>query len=1123
MSIGPVDIELRMRQNLDSESKKAKDGVDGVNQELAEQDKLLSGINAKQKKYAGNVGSTINNTSQYAAKMNNLNMSIQQVARELPSLAISPQTFILAISNNLPILQDQLRKTRIENQALKASGQSTIPVWKQVAKSLLSPQTALVALITVGSVFGKDIIDWTKRMLNFGDSARLTGKEIKNMTSEIGENLGSEMGKLDRYFDKLEQAKEGTYEYYKAKEDIIDQYGEYLAGLDGEITKLNDVEGAYLAIAKAIREQAREKALESVYEQQGRKLIEKTTKQYQKIREDFIRKFGEAQGDELFKQLRQGLESGKLSKELQDVVSQFDITKYVVPSPGIIESYIENDVKDAIEAISKAQERYNNKIKESRSLLGSLFDDGDVTSETKSLIKEQELLLEQARLMPEATEEEIAVKNKKIKAIEKEIERLKSLGIEEKKQKKTTGKDEEARAEEKLLSIKVKLQNDIAAAELAAMKEGTAKKLEAVRADYEQRKALIAQKLREIEALEKTTGLPATTQRNLINKAYEANEQQYAAEQAAVEEEAAREVQKVWDEVNVRFRTDLENRLADVDKFYQEQYKLLKQNITDEAQLRSAIAALDKKRQDEIIQVRGEAALRQIEFETEIELNRQDIINRSVLLETQRQEKLLNIQVQGARRRLEKLRLMEEAGADVSEKIKTVESELAAMNAALADMPVEKMRELSAIANQAVESIANFAAAFDEDVAHGLDMMGQALKGAGEVAAGIAAEDPKMIVAGVQDLADSAVKIITANKRANKEIREFNYNISKQAIDYSIRIIKAIKDIESETDSIFSTSYDNTLAQGMKAYEESLEKQAELTGKLGDMTVQTGVKKKKFLGITTGTRKIYKELSVAYPELISKTGELDRELAETLLKGGKLSKEAADTIEQIIELEDAADAAMKQVEDTLQSLVGTLGDDLKQALDDAFRHGTDAAKQMTESIAQMMEQLASKELFNAVFGGLLKDLGERMKESYGVSGDYDLTDDLAWFMNRYPKLVEAYNDGLSQIQNVIKDETGIDPYVDMDGRSGFTKGIAQASQDSIDELNGRVMAISGNLYSIRENNSLMLEMERESLIHRRAINSQLEAIAANTAYCRYLEDMNNTLEDINNRGVKIKE
>lgn len=103
-------------------------------------------------------------TEAVTRKTNNLKMQFSQVARELPSLAMGPQMFILAISNNLPMLADAIADVRKQNELLAASGQKGVPVWKQLASSIFSWQTALVAAISLGIVFGKDIANWVSSL-----------------------------------------------------------------------------------------------------------------------------------------------------------------------------------------------------------------------------------------------------------------------------------------------------------------------------------------------------------------------------------------------------------------------------------------------------------------------------------------------------------------------------------------------------------------------------------------------------------------------------------------------------------------------------------------------------------------------------------------------------------------------------------------------------------------------------------------------------------------------------------------------------------------------------------------------------------------------------------------------
>ena len=85
-------------------------------------------------------------TKKATSGFNGLANSINQVSRELPAFAFSAQTGFLAISNNLPILADEITALRKANEALAAQGKATIPVWKQVASSLFDSAKATVPI-----------------------------------------------------------------------------------------------------------------------------------------------------------------------------------------------------------------------------------------------------------------------------------------------------------------------------------------------------------------------------------------------------------------------------------------------------------------------------------------------------------------------------------------------------------------------------------------------------------------------------------------------------------------------------------------------------------------------------------------------------------------------------------------------------------------------------------------------------------------------------------------------------------------------------------------------------------------------------------------------------------------
>lgn len=120
----------------------------------------------KAKEEAAKTPSIDIDTEAVTRKTNNLKMQFSQVARELPSLAMGPQMFILAISNNLPMLADAIADVRKQNELLAASGQKSVPVWKQLVSSLFSWQTGLVTAITLIIVFNKQISGWLSSLFN---------------------------------------------------------------------------------------------------------------------------------------------------------------------------------------------------------------------------------------------------------------------------------------------------------------------------------------------------------------------------------------------------------------------------------------------------------------------------------------------------------------------------------------------------------------------------------------------------------------------------------------------------------------------------------------------------------------------------------------------------------------------------------------------------------------------------------------------------------------------------------------------------------------------------------------------------------------------------------------------
>lgn len=391
-------------------------------------------------------------------------------------------------------------------------------------------------------------------------------------------------------------------------------------------------------------------------------------------------------------------------------------------------------------------------------------------------------------------------------------------------------------------------------------------------------------------------------------------------------------------------------------------------------------------------------------------------------------------------------------------------------------------------------------------------------------------------VGAAMDVGKTISSIITTNRQAEKEIKKFYQELERAAIDYSIKVIAATKDIKSTQDSIFDADTANKLAKGMTGYNDAQAMLDKLYDRLSNETIQTGKKKRKFLGITTGTKTYwgdvlsnYKKILDTDKDLIDATGKLDMSVAQSLLDSGKLSTEASTTLTEMVNVQKAADEAMKQVNDTLASMSGTLGTDLQTALVSAFRDGEDAAAEFGKSVSKILENIITDQMFNIVFGDELKKLQEDMQASYSEGGDQDVTDDIAWFYTAYTAGVEQFNKGLSQMKEQVGGMTGLDLF-------GSTKAQTQSSSKgysvSMDQDTGG--AILGRVTGLHEtglrlenglNTMLGIQAEKNNLFVEQS-NQLLQLCSVNVQSMYHLEDINkNTkqLYQINDRLGTIEQ
>lgn len=249
---------------LSASDRKAAIGTD-LQKQIQSLNTEISAAEQATGRYQRNVGN-------YASAWNGLGMSVQQVAKELPSLAIGWNTFFLAISNNLPMLADELKKASAEYKAFKAAvaaGNNDVakvaPVWKQLISSIFSWQTALVVAITMLSVYGKDIIEWTKNLFGADTAQKRLNeslKEFNNLQHNASEKTLDEISKLNLLYGISQNIALSIDVRKKAVEKLQQMYPDYLQNLSEEAILAGKANEAYKLLVENIQNIASLKLIE---------------------------------------------------------------------------------------------------------------------------------------------------------------------------------------------------------------------------------------------------------------------------------------------------------------------------------------------------------------------------------------------------------------------------------------------------------------------------------------------------------------------------------------------------------------------------------------------------------------------------------------------------------------------------------------------------------------------------------------------------------------------------------------------------------------------------------------------------------------------------------------------
>lgn len=443
--------------------------------------KNIESLDTKIKELDASMGVHTRNVGNYASGFNMLGFQIQQVARELPSLAYGPQIFFAAISNNLPMLADEIARAKKSGDELKKAGQT---LWKQIASSIFSWQTLLVAGVTVLTLYGKEITNWVASLFKGKTTIDASAAALERFNSAMAQgsvSAQSELTKLNLLYRAATDLSKPYEERAEAVKKLQDIYPAYFGNMAAEQVMVGNAVGAYENLRDAIIEVAEAKAAQELITEDKKSIarIKKTGNaytNYSNALKEYRKEYDKA--IQTYMDLGQGglsaIWGAKTFAEAKTNITQFR--------------------KEFISALSKLGEEGNTIWKH----INEDYE-GDVDAFITAINVGIEKLIPAAeKLYTTLTPDELNAKAEKARQ-------------EAKSAAKKAASDQERNLKELTKQLQ-KLRDDALQAEVDSMKDGTAKKLAQIDLDYQKRaraiqeaeKKLLELQEKEIDAQYKT-------------------------------------------------------------------------------------------------------------------------------------------------------------------------------------------------------------------------------------------------------------------------------------------------------------------------------------------------------------------------------------------------------------------------------------------------------------------------------------------------------------------------------------------------------------------------------------------------------------------------------------------
>lgn len=414
-----------------------------------------------------------------------------------------------------------------------------------------------------------------------------------------------------------------------------------------------------------------------------------------------------------------------------------------------------------------------------------------------------------------------------------------------------------------------------------------------------------------------------------------------------------------------------------------------------------------------------------------------------------------------------------------------------------------KLKKLGASAAETAEMIGGIAsklsnmfdAAGNTGMADAMETLSDAMTSVSNIGKGFAQGG---IIGGITAAAGEAIGFVTkafqASERHAEALKKIQQEIISQQRVYNLSLLEEKLNFEQSATVFGNLDYTkatnavdvlreaysklNTELKGSFSQQRKFKNGIILFGKklfdysdvqkaysgLADIQIKTGHKKTGLFGWGKG-KDLYSSILDVYPQLIDSAGNFNKKLAESIIGSREFNGQGKEALQNMIDLYDKTEEAAKQLKDYLSGIFGDLGNNMTDALVDAFKNGTDAGKAFGDSISKMLENIGKQMIFQTLFSGIIEDANNKMLDvmkNQSMSADSkfkNYVDILDTMTSQILVKQGTFNDLMSRYKKMAADKgVGIFTSNNAESQNATTNELSKISYEQADKLNGLATA-----------------------------------------------------------------